>query len=215
MESYLSASVTLLVGLVALEVYRRQKRDEKKNAARILLVEIENAERQLSVIKESGNDGNLSENSKLMSSSSWEKYRHMFGQDFTSREWDTISDFYNRCLQYDKAVEYDGSSFYHDIEAFRTSINNALSLGLANIIASNNELSSDEVIEEYSVYKEKLVDAYMSPKNLHMYSPTKPINDAAKALKDLNSTLSLTSVGDKLRRMSRQSIWQRIAKNNK
>lgn len=183
MESYITAGVTLLVGLVALEVYRRQKRDEKKNAARILLVEIENAERQLSVIRESGNDKTLSENSRLMSSSSWEKYRHMFGQNFTSREWDTVSDFYNRCLQYDKAVEYDGSSFYHDIEAFRTSVNNALALGVANIIATNPTLTTEEVDEEYQEYKSKLIDTFMKPKNLHIYSPNKPINDAANALK--------------------------------
>lgn len=209
MESYLSASVTLVVGFVALEVYRRQKRDEKKNAARIILVEIENAERQLSVIKENGNDGSLLESSRLMSSYSWEKYRHMFGQNFTPREWDTISDFYNRCLQYDKAVEYDGSSFYHDIEAFRTSVNNSLALGVANIITNNSGLSREEVDAEYKVYKDKLIEAYMG--NLHIYSPNKPINDAAKALKDLNSTLSLTSVGDKLRKMSHPTIWQRMA----
>ena len=207
MDSYISAGVTLLVGLIALEVYRRQKRDEKKNAARIILVEIENAERQLSIIKEN-NNGNISENPRLMTSSSWEKYRHLFGRDFTPREWDTISDFYNRCLQYDKAVEYDDSSFYHDIEAFRTSINNALALGALTIVTSDGGMTKEEISTEYGRIKDNLVGAYMD--NLHMYSPNKPVNVAARALSELNSNLSLTSVGDKLRKLSKPSFWQKI-----
>ena len=91
-----------------------------------------------------------------MSSSSWEKYRHLFGQDFTAREWDTISDFYNRCIQYDRAVDYDSSNIYHDIEAFRTSVNNALALSAANIIAGNGSLSDEEVAQEYVAFKDKL-----------------------------------------------------------
>lgn len=206
MENYATASVTLIVGFVALEVYRRQKRDHKKTAARILLVEIENAERQLNIIKESEK---LSENSRLMSSSSWEKYRHLFGQDFTAREWDTISDFYTRCIQYDKAIDYDGSSIYHDIEAFRTSLNNALALSAANIIVSNPALTNDEVVQEYVVFRDKLDKAYMS--NLLPYSPNKPVNDATRALQGLDTTLSLTSIGDKLRKIAKPTLWQRIS----
>lgn len=210
MQEYIVAAVTLLVGFVALEVYRRQKRDQRKTAARIILVEIENAERQLSMIKEAGNPEKLSENTRLMSTASWEKYRHLFGQTFTSREWDTISDFYNRCAQYDKAVEYDSSSIYHDIEAIRTGINNALSLGAANIVATNSQLSLEEIDAEYRLFKEKLVNTYMARDNLFTYAPNKPLIDATTALKELNTSLSLTSVGDKLRRISRPGIWQRL-----
>lgn len=206
MENYVTAVVTLIVGFTAFEVYRRQKRDQKKTSARILLVEIENAERQLSIIKESDK---LSENVRLMSSASWEKYRHLFGQDFTAREWDTVSDFYNRCIQYDQAIDYDSSNIYHDIEAFRTSVNNALALSAANIIASNPALSDEEIIQEYAVFKDKLEKSYMS--NFLPYSPNKPVNDAAKALQGLDSTLSLTSVGDKLRKISKPTLWQRIS----
>ena len=206
MENYITAGITLAVGFAAFEVYRREKRDHKKTAARILLVEIENAERQLAIIKESDK---LSENVRLMSSSSWEKYRHLFGQDFTAREWDTISDFYNRCTQYDKAVDYDSSNIYHDIEAYRTSVNNALALSAANIIVGNPALSDEEIIKEYAIFKDKLDKAYMS--NFLPYSPTKPINDAAKALQGLDSTLSLTSVGNKLRKVAKPTLWQRIS----
>ena len=206
LETYLTPIVTLIVGFIALEVYRRQKRDHRKTAARILLVEIENAERQLAIIRESNK---LSESVRLMSSSSWEKYRHLFGQVFTAREWDTISDFYNRCIQYDRAVEYDSSSVHHDIEAFRTSVNNALAMGAANIIMTNPNLSDIEIMDEYALFKEKMKKAYMG--NFLEYNPTKPVNDAAKALIGLDSTLSLTSVGNKLRRISKPTLWQRIS----
>lgn len=45
------AVVTLLVGLLAYFVYVWQKRDTKINAARVILSEIRNAEKEIEIIK--------------------------------------------------------------------------------------------------------------------------------------------------------------------
>lgn len=210
LQTIVTALATVVVGFGAFGVYVWQKRDHKKTAARILLIEIENAERQLSSIKSNESDS-LPENTYLMPTSSWEKYRHLFGRDLTSREWDTISEFYNRCIQYDKAVTYDASSLEHDIEALRISVKQALALGLAiTILSDTSGLSNEELNDAYAEFGNKLTKTYMSPENLYMYKPNKPLNEATKAIKDLDNTLSLTSIGDKLRKMSKPSLLQRI-----
>lgn len=214
-QTILTALVTFIVGLGAFLVYIWQKHDRKKTAARILLIEIENAERQLSNIKNmSGNSESLPENGYLMPTSSWEKYRHLFGRDFTSREWDAISDFYNRCAQFDKAVTYDASSLEYDIEALRISVKQSLALGLAiTILGDTSAMSEDELDAAYVNFANKLVNIYMKAENLYMYKPKKPLNEATKAIKDLNDTISLTSVGDKFRKISKPSLISRIFTN--
>jgi len=214
MEQYIGAIVTLLVGLTALEVYRKQKRDNKKTAARILLIEIENAERQLQIINENGEPSNLAENIYLMPSSSWSKYRHLFAQDFSPREWDTITNFYNKCLQFDDAVKYDNLSFKQNVEAYRNSVNLVLALKageLTSNIQDNSDTNETTIVNsEYLNFRDNLTTLYMSANNLYMYSPQKAINDAVAAIKNLDKTLSLTTIGTKLRRVSRQGFWARV-----
>lgn len=211
-QTWVTAAVALVVGSAAFGVYIWQKRDQKKTAARILLVEIENAERQLSIIKKTGNDDSLSESVRLMPTTSWEKYRHLFGRTFTSREWDTVSDFYNRCSQYDKAVDYDSTSITRDIEAWRTSVNHALALviSISLLNDSSGQLTDREFEDQYRELGRRLTEVYMKPSNLFIYKPVKPLKEATDALKELTETLSLTSVGDKLRKVSRPNLWQRI-----
>lgn len=214
MEAYITAAVTFIVGLVALEVYRKQKRDNKKTAARILLIEIENAERQLTIISENGEVQNLAENLYLMPSSSWEKYRHLFAQDLTPREWDTITNFYNKCQQFDEAVRYDSLSFKQNVEAFRNSINFVLALKAGEIAANASDEITDNETDimniNYRKFRDLVTELYMSGPNLYMYSPQKPLNDAIAATRNLDRTLSITTVGIKLRNISKQSIWSRI-----
>ncbi|MEO5949871.1 MAG: hypothetical protein ABIQ04_00310 [Candidatus Saccharimonadales bacterium] len=209
-QTVVTAAVTLIVGLGVFGVYLWQKIDHKKTIARIILIEIENAEGQLVAIKGNESDS-LPENTLLMPTSSWEKYRHLLGRDFSSREWDTVSDFYNRCSRYDKAINYDGSSLEHDIEAFRTSVNGALAFGLAvTILGDTSVMSDDELDGQYVEFRRRVTNTFMKPENLFLYKPNKPLYEATKAIKDLNGTLSLTSVGDKLRKISKPNIWQRI-----
>lgn len=214
MDGYVQAGVTLLVGLVAFEVYRRQKRDHKKTAARIILIEIENAERQLQTISSSESD-TLTENTYLMPSSSWEKYRHLFAQDFTPREWDTITNFYNRCALFDEAVTFNSLAFKQNVEAFRKSINFALVLQASQLINGTDSSDTSEatgalIREEYIRFRDSLISLYMSPSNLYMYNPQKPLNDAVAATKSIDRTISLSSIGTKLRKVSKQGLFERV-----
>ena len=51
-STLLNPITTLIVGFAAYFLYKKQKEDEKRDAANIILLEIESAERQLGVVKE-------------------------------------------------------------------------------------------------------------------------------------------------------------------
>ena len=214
MEQYLQAGVTILVGLGAFEVYRRQKRDHKKTAARIILIEIENAERKLQTLTNQEGD-ELVENTYLMPSASWKIYRHLFAQDFLPREWDTITNFYERCAQYDEAVRFDSMSFTQNTEAYRKSINLVLAFQASQLISGIDHSDTPEqtgasVREEYIKFRDSVTSLYMSPNNLYMYKPVKALNDAAAATESIDRTISLTSIGLKLKRIARPGLFERI-----
>lgn len=226
-ENYLNAAVTLIVGFVALIVYQKQKRDHKKDAANILLIEIETAERQLQIVKEGGSPTSLRENIFLMPSASWSTYRHLFARDLTSREWDILNNFYNRCKQFDEAVTYNSTFFRQDVEAYRVSLNNALAqaaLFCSQEVMNDNNAgkkrdSGEEISQldytaiadkKYVELAKRIADLYIEPKNLYFYAPKKPIDDAIEALGNLDSTISTTTIGIKLRYIAKTNFIKRF-----
>lgn len=217
MEDYIGSVVTLIVGFVAFFIYKKQKRDLKKDAANILIIEIEGAERQLQTLKEAGTPKTLKEGMFLMPSSSWSKYRHLFARDFTNREWDILTNFYNRCHGFDDAVKYNGSFFRQDVEAYRTSINRVLAQASLDVVYEmDKDTEKDEAKKfenantKYLERISKAIKLYMEPQNLYAYDPQKPLNNAVAALGSLESTISTGTIGVKLRKIAKQPLFQRI-----
>ncbi len=85
---------TIVAGFIALVVYLLHKRDEKINAARIILSEIRNAEQQISRIKD---DGVISDFSSILPFNSWKKHAHLFVKVFDRDELDLVNNFYISC----------------------------------------------------------------------------------------------------------------------
>jgi len=86
-----SGVATIMAGLVAVIVYYLHKRDEKINAARILLSEIRNAEHEVLKIR---NDGTISEFSSILPFNSWQKNNYLFVKILDRDELDLINNFY-------------------------------------------------------------------------------------------------------------------------
>jgi cbb3-type cytochrome oxidase subunit 3 len=196
------AIVTLLAGLVAYFIYRKRNKNFKKDAANILLLEIQNAERQLKVAREQmTKNAILVDNAYVMPTESWSKNKYMFVRDFDRDEWDTINSFYEKCGLFDEAVKHKSTSFKNNEFEIRANMHRIT----ANYIKDYIEL------EEESRDKDKLLktidlfqDEYLSlPETLTLYSPQKPINDAKYQLEGLKDDLSLNSVGLKLKKIAK------------
>src|SRR3989344_1068791 len=118
--------VTLLAGSVVYVLYRKQNDDFKKDAASIILLEIENAESLLKKAYASLKIGTnqdearfLPESNFVMKKESWSRFRHLFVRDLTRVEWEAISEFYDKCMLFDKSIEYNDSFFQKDVEQIR------------------------------------------------------------------------------------------------
>lgn len=87
-----STLATILAAFVAFWVYRKQKEDAKRDAAKIILQEIRRAEDIISDYKQ---NGSYQFAKKIIATNSWSKNIHLFVGDLDNDELDKISDLYS------------------------------------------------------------------------------------------------------------------------
>lgn len=210
--------VTLLVGLVAFRIYRKQKIDQKKDAANVILLELETAEQKLQRINSArADDLNRLPNIYLMEESSWDKFRYLFVKDFDRNEWDKITDFYSKCKSYDEAVSYNESHFDKHVQEMRKIQHKYFGAYSAeyveNTFSENNPRTIQENKDTMDAKKSMLLDAIgiRDTSNTYLYSPQQPLDQATIALLSIESNISLTSVGQKLKSISfKKTLWQKF-----
>ncbi|MFA6194679.1 MAG: hypothetical protein WC719_02975 [Patescibacteria group bacterium] len=196
--------VTLLAGAVAFFLYWKQKNDLKKDAANIVLLEIQNAERILGQVGENVRAGTLP-NKFLLPNDSWSKYKYLFVRYFDRDEWDIITEFYNNCKLYDEAVTYNGSLFQKNEEQIRV---NMLRVPAGYIkdyvdgVRAEDEPGERVRLEEFFTKSTLFQNTYLSRASLFLYNPQKPLNDARVAFDNINSSISQASIGSKLKKLA-------------
>jgi hypothetical protein len=214
--------ITLAVGTVAFSIYRKQQRDTKRDAANVILLEMESAEQQLQVITQNQSAGSLAENIYLMKNSSWDKFRYHFVRDFDRNEWDKITDFYNKCLQYDAAVTYHSSYFAGNVDMTQMHLlriqADYASEYAHDIAKADSQEKRDVIREAYEKKKQTFINSYgvvESADNFtspYFYNPQKPVIEAKQVLETIETNLSLTSVGIKLKKMANNASFLRRLK---
>lgn len=98
----LSASVTVLVGSSAFLIYRWQKKSLKRDVAKLLVLEIEYAEK---ICRGANNENGFEGYLRLLPSNSWNENRHLFVGDFTKSEFETLTRFYARAKDVDALMD--------------------------------------------------------------------------------------------------------------
>lgn len=88
----LSPAITLIVGGLAYLIYRFQKSDNKRDAARLIIQEIRRAEQIITDYKQTGQ---YLFSKKIIATNSWSKNIHYFVGDLDNDELDKISDLYS------------------------------------------------------------------------------------------------------------------------
>lgn len=94
--------ITLFVGSFVVGLYIRQKKDYKREIAKLILQEIRYAERQIKIARERGNVFLLS--NTLLPTNSWYSNVHLFVSDLEETDRDSISDFYSKTAFLDKVI---------------------------------------------------------------------------------------------------------------
>lgn len=91
-SNLLSTFATILAAFVAFLIYHKQKIDEKRDVAKIILQEIRRAEDIISDYKQSGG---YQFAKKIIATNSWNRNIHLFVGDLDNDELDKISDLYS------------------------------------------------------------------------------------------------------------------------
>jgi len=214
-HDYVNATVAGIVGLFIFVIYYKQKLDNKRDAANILLLELQNAERQIKQIKESlaANKG-LPQDIFTMPNENWSKYSYLFVKDLERNEWDKISDFYNKCKLLDQAVEYNNSFFQKNEQEIRINTQRIIADYTKEykdkIQKTNNKATKTKLQAEMSIKINEFINEYRSLNTTNpnaMYYPVKPIADANIYMSSLGINISLTSIGIKLKKISSHKLF--------
>jgi len=93
--------VTFVVGFLAIYIYIRQKKDKKRDAAKLILQEIRYAEQQIRNFRIAQS---YSLASKLLPTNSWNDNIHLFVKDLKETEIDVINAFYSKATYIDSLI---------------------------------------------------------------------------------------------------------------
>lgn len=206
---------TFAAGYIAWRIYQNQKEDAKRNAANVIMLEIEGAEEGLRKVT-TQKPFNEDEPVVLLHNSSWDKYKHLFVQDFigSRNEWNKISDFYAQCENYDKATRDYGTTRKDNQRELIANVQRVLA-GYADQHAAQLEPSGSDFINEET--RKKLEQQYIDKRQRFMnvivgvVSQTAQINhyipkqfeiEAVRALGLIDKNLSTNSAGIKLRNLA-------------
>jgi len=162
---------TLLAAFVAFLVYRKQKSDTKRDAAKIILQEIRRAEDIISDYKQ---NGGYQYAKKIIATNSWTRNLHLFVGDLDNDELDRISNLYSTGEYLDTLInEISDYTFKKEIEAPR------LQMG-PPAVHQNIQQQSQTVNPEggQQVAPQRLIEPTIIPINFVLPSPWKPRLDA-------------------------------------
>lgn len=107
-SSFFVALVTVIVGSIAIYLYKKQQRDNKRNAARLIIQEIRYAEQQIRNAKRLAPsvETNYYMALKLLPTNSWHKNIHLFVEDLKEENLiDLISQFYSQAAYLDSVIK--------------------------------------------------------------------------------------------------------------
>lgn len=198
-SNFLQSAITFIVGLFALLIYRRQKRDQKKAAASSIYLEIQHIESCIPKLKEATRRGSLNLDLNIIRENSWPTYSHLFSNDFDKDEWITITDFYQNAKVLEDSVRASAASFDDDIRQIRYNKQRMFAEITKDFIDNPPDGDAESQIKNYNQRIEFFDKLYMSrQEDFAAYTPVKYMNDAKKALEDMEK-LSITSIGSKFK----------------
>lgn len=155
-SNFFTGAITLLVGVLAIILYFRQKNDQKRDAAKLILQEIRYAEQTIRVAKE--HEYNYYLANRLLPTNSWHKNIHFFVNNLKETDIDLVSRFYSHSSYIDIIISKI-SDKKNDILIPKTPPAGSVSAGMPTII-QEFELSATKILKEVS---EKVEFIYNTP----------------------------------------------------
>jgi len=206
-SNFFQSIVALIVGVFVFVQYRINRRDHLRDAASIIIIEIQTASRTIKSIRKRLVDRVLDSDVSVMPSDSWKENRQLFAKYLDRDEWDTIEDFYDRSRLLDDVVKYNRQMFRNDVEQIRINKQRAaadFAIDTVNNIAANN-MNREDVANMFSGKVSVYDTLYMSKQGELAYTPNQVTDDAKKYIDNIPDILN-SSAYVKLKSISRRGI---------
>lgn len=191
-SNFFGGFITLLVGGVAIALYKKQKIDYKRDVALLILQEIRYAEQQIRSSQAfSPNAENFPLSSKLLPTNSWYKNIHLFMGDFKQPQIDAISRFYAQVEYIDLVIEKISNYKIQIIEQVVSDL-------------SGREMQRAEILPE-RMYLYNIANSLASPRN--------QLSERISQANDLHAS-SLPATGSQAQIPQMVNILIRLKANN-
>ena len=185
-SNFFVAIVTFLSVTSAILIYKNQKKDEKIKAARIIIVEIADAESLLDSIKVSGVI-NLTNIRQVISTNSWAQCKHLFAKDLDERGLKLIDNFYSQCELVNRELNesYNLPSYWID---------------KAKIVAERHAVFSENS-KNKTEYESKKESLKLFEEDGYFWQPNAPKQQMIERVK-LIQYISTTPIAEKLKKIA-------------
>jgi hypothetical protein len=178
-----------IAGVTAFLIYNFNKNDQKKRAAMILYLEIQDIENNVNQIKQSV--GNNRIDIQIITTNSWQEYKNYFVEKLTRSEYETINSFYSlsELIEHERKV----------LERLVLQGGEAKAKKLQEVLI---ELAKDNINDpsKYNSEKDKLLS--ISHPETYMFEIANPRTNYNKYL-NMFIKISISSVGAKLAKIAK------------
>ena len=150
LSTYISGTTTILAGLTAFLVYRKQKSDKKRAAALLIFHEIIYADQ---IAKNAGEMDGIKFHLRLLPSQNWLLNKHLFTSDFNREELQLIDLFYARASDIDRLMNAVNNQMNNIASNDLRILNSHIALGNANFDGTSKithvriKLLKDEIVQ--------------------------------------------------------------------
>jgi hypothetical protein len=218
-------AITAVVSLIAVYLYEKQKHDRLKEAAGVILAELERAEDRIpqakKVLATTKKFAANAERVQIITTNNWQNFQHLLSRSLPDDVTRSISEFYTNCSLLDELLSYIYSAFRDNVTGVRV---NTFRIGAdylkeridsekpnpsgdAKVTAENAEVAAD-INRKWAQFNKDFATSTS-------YYPIKPGEDAQNYLDLIRDNLSQTRVGDKLRRIQLGFWGWRINKKDR
>ena len=187
LQKYWNDLLVAIVGLSALLIYYFQKRDRLYSAATLIVGQIDQIEKSISILKDDPQLGNISiYNTKvIIRENMWEKYKHLFVKRLTTPEYELVQRFFDHAEQ---------------LERSRIDINGTILNAWKDKSTIEHQFVGQMILEGKSIAEITEFSSNFRPLDL-VFTPDITINALVKSLQNFNE-LKGTSAYTKIRKKS-------------
>lgn len=195
---------------------RSTKKDELKNAARLITIELRHIAAAVSDIK---SNENLDYDKSVITTNNWAKYNYLFRDLLDNDQWEIIDDTYDMARILDEILQNHRQNFWNDVEQNRVNRSRALADFVKDTVirigdeaeTKSAEYTKDEVsnMTKELESKFKVFDTFYMNNDDRVYEPRRINQAAQKYIGEMPDIMNSVAF-DRLKQIARKGKIKKV-----